>query len=164
MSDAEGAAVFIRAAEAADQQAIEAAVREARINPLGIHWPHFLVAVAAGGAGPGQIVAIGQIKHHPDGSRELASIAVAPAHQRSGLAAALIHELLRREPGELYLYCRESLGRYYARFGFVEIAGAGLPRSMRPLYRAGRLLGEIFAPFTGTGGRLIAMRRPAAAA
>ncbi len=41
--------VTIRPASAAHQPAIAAIIRAARINPLGLNWPRFLVAEESGG-------------------------------------------------------------------------------------------------------------------
>ncbi len=98
-------AFTIRPAAAEDETAIKALVRAANINPLGIHWQRFLVAEDGG-----RIAAIGQIKVHGDGSRELASIATVPDRQGEGIATAIIQALLssdaRESSGPLYLTCR----------------------------------------------------------
>ena len=147
--------VLIRAARPDDQAAIRRLIYEARINPLGIHWPNFLVAQAS----DGRNVGCGQIKVHSDGSRELASIAVTPAYQGKGLAAAIIHELLRREEGTLYLYCAPGLRSFYPRFGFAEVDAATLPPVLRRTLRAGQALTAPFAALMGTELGPIAMRR-----
>ncbi len=154
---------FVRAATAIDQDAIVARVREARLNPLGLHWSNFLLAeeIAPLGQGEtGRVVGVGQVKPHGDGSRELASIVVHADRRRDGIATALIRELLRREPGTIYLYCRTELTGFYTRFGFAEIPGAALPPSLRRAFRLGRLLTTLFAPLVGEQVRLVAMRRP----
>lgn len=151
--------LVLRAATAADQAAIKALVRRAGINPLAIHWPNFLVIKEINSpAGHGRLVAIGQVKPHRDGSRELASIAVEPDWQRAGLAALLIGELLRREPGTLYLYCAGTMPVYYRRFGFTEVPVRELPRSMRPPLYVGQALVALINLFGGHE-RLTAMRR-----
>jgi N-acetylglutamate synthase-like GNAT family acetyltransferase len=95
----------IRPATEADQPTIVRMIREARLNRMSLQWPNFVVA-EEGGA----IVGVGQVKAHGDGSRELASIAVAPARQGEGIGRALIEALLAREPGTLHLTCRRELG------------------------------------------------------
>src|SRR5438094_625508 len=76
--------LIIRPASAGDQYAITAIVRAARINPRNLDWQRFLLAQW------GQdIVGVGQVKPHADGSRELASIAVVPEWQGNGDRRAL---------------------------------------------------------------------------
>jgi N-acetylglutamate synthase-like GNAT family acetyltransferase len=152
------APVYLRAACAEDQAEIVALVRSAGINPLAIHWPHFLVVeeVRLPGA-VRRIVGIGQIKPHRDG-RELASIAVAPDRRSAGLAGLLIHELLRREQGVVFLYCGGEMPAYYRGFGFVEVGVGAMPPSMRPLLRVGQAL-VMLLRLAGRRERLTAMRR-----
>src|SRR5690348_16699724 len=94
--------VGIREATEADQATIRAIIREAQLNPMNLDWPRFLVAEDGG-----QVVGIGQVKPHSDGSRELASIAVIPSRQRGGIGRQLIRALLAREAGPLYLVCMD---------------------------------------------------------
>ena len=117
---------MLRPATQADQTVITHIVRAAHINPTGLAWNRFLVAVEEG-----QIVAVGQVKPHLDGSRELASIATEPAKQGQGLARQLIGALLARERGELYLMCRAPLVCFYERFGFRRAT----PAELSPMFR-----------------------------
>ncbi len=148
--------VAIRAATEGDAATIRAIVREAQINPLNLDWPRFLVAEEGG-----VIVAVGQVKPHGDGSRELASIAVIPSHRRQGLGGQIIRALLARESGPIYLTCGEGLEPYYARFGFRLVAPADLPTVIRRIIRIGRFLTSIAARLNRDQGQLIAMRREA---
>lgn len=104
----------LRSATDLDAPAIRVLVREAGINPFGLDWRRFILAVDTGG----RIIGCGQVKPHRDGSRELASIVVHPSWRLKGVARAIIEQLLADHPGTLYLTCRESLGEFYARFGF----------------------------------------------
>ena len=126
--------IIIRAAEAADQIPITHLVRGARLNPLHIAWPHFIVAEEVT---PIQRTLVGavQIRPHADGSRELASLVVTPSYQGQGLGAALIHAIFKRARFPLYLYCRGDLAPYYARFGFRAVSGGQLPPSLARHYR-----------------------------
>lgn len=126
--------IIIRAAEAADQRPITRLVRGARLNPLHLAWPHFIVAEEVT---PTQrtLVGAGQLRPHADGSRELASLVVLPAYRQRGLGGALIHALLVRAPFPLYLYCRGDLVPYYARFGFRLATAGELPPSLARDYR-----------------------------
>jgi len=128
--------IILRSATRADQPAITAVVRAARINPTGLDWKRFIVAVDAD-----TIVALGQVKPHRDGSRELASIATIPARQREGLSRQIIEALLARERGDLYLMCRAPLVAFYERFGFHRALPAELPPFFRLADKAARFWG-----------------------
>lgn len=118
----------LRSATQADAQAIRALIREVQINPTGLNWQRFIIAVDA----QGRLVGCGQVKHHRDSSLELASIAVTPGWRDRGVARSLIERLLIDHPGELYLTCRAQLGPFYERFGFRTIeASEMLPRLRR---------------------------------
>lgn len=146
--------LYLRAATQHDQQTIQRMIREAGINPLGLHWPRFLIAQEGE-----EIVGIGQVKVHSDGSRELASIAVIPARQRQGIATALIRELLRREDGVVYLYCRDTLETFYEPFGFRRVPGAQLPSALRRMYRLAEVSCVVVRALTGQPLYVFAMRR-----
>jgi N-acetylglutamate synthase-like GNAT family acetyltransferase len=100
------------------------------------------------------MVGCGQIKPHGDGSRELASIAVAPAWREQGVARSIIEHLMAGEPGPLYLTCRASLGRFYARFGFQAIEQAQMP----PYFRRVSRLVNAFKSIRLVGEDLLVMR------
>ncbi len=140
----------LRLARANDQATIESIIRSARINPMSLHWQHFTVAEE-----DGQIIGIGQIKTHGDGSRELASIAVIPAYQHRGVASAIIRELLARESGTLYLLCRASLAPFYGRFGFRRIEHD----EMSPYFRRMLWLGNLFQKLARSTVQIAVMKR-----
>ena len=126
--------ITIRPARPDEQATIKRIVRAARINPMNLDWRRFLVADE-----DGRIVAIGQVKPHGDGSRELASIATIPSHQRRGMAAQVIRALIAREQGELVLVCQATLEPFYARFGFRRIARDEMPSYFKRLSWAMRI-------------------------
>lgn len=137
--------LYLRAAVAADAPVIRRMVYAAGINPMSLHWHKFVVAEDALQA-KGAVVGIGQVKQHGDGSRELASIAVRPDLQGTGIGSAMIRALMARERGPLYLICREQLTGYYARFGFRTVT-AGLPPYMRRIRRLGRAVQRVARVF-----------------
>jgi amino-acid N-acetyltransferase len=112
----------IRPARAEDQFAITAIVRAARITPWDLDWRRFLLAQW----GP-DVIGVGQVKPHADGSRELASIAVVPEWQGQGVGSALVRALLARETGPLYLMCNAHNESYYWRFGFRRLGLDAMP-------------------------------------
>ena len=139
----------IRAAKAEDQATIRRIIRAANLNPMSLDWPNFLIAEDAG-----EVVGIGQVKTHRDGSRELASIAVVPARQGQGIGSAIVNALLDRHGGGvLHLTCQGKNEGYYARFGFRR-----LPRKEWPKYFA-RLLPLVNAVAWLGRTEIIVMRR-----
>jgi len=97
---------------------IRVLIHAVHINPTGLDWRRFLVAVSPDKT----ILGCGQIKPHFDGSRELASIAVKEDARGQGVARAIIQELLAREKTRpLYLMCRARLEPLYIKFGFCAI-------------------------------------------
>lgn len=132
---------LIRPAVREDAKVIRALIRAVRINPFGVDWERFLVAVDDGE----RLVGCGQVKAHRDGSRELASIAVVPDWRGKGVARALIEGLLSAHDPPLYLTCRDHLMGFYERFGFKVIQPADMPGYFRRIYRLVNLLGLISA-------------------
>lgn len=127
----------LQAATFAQQGEIKALVRAARINPLGLDWRRFVVALDENGA----IIGCGQIKPHRDGSWELASIAVASAWRGRGVARAIIERLLTASPRPLWLTCVSPLVPFYTRFGFREVINlAEMPTYFRWVSRLFRFL------------------------
>jgi N-acetylglutamate synthase-like GNAT family acetyltransferase len=128
--------ITYRAAAAADQKTINAIIREAEINPLGLKWSNFLVAV---NEASGDVIGTGQLKTHGDGSRELASIAVRPAYQQRGIASELVRRLIAQDAREsaapLYLLCASDMPAFYERFGFRRLERAEMPPYFRRLTR-----------------------------
>ena len=144
--------VTIRPATAADQDTIVRLIREAEINPIGLKWPNFLLAVDDA---TGAVVGTGQIKHHGDGSDELASIATVPAYQHRGIAHQIIEHLLAQHSGVLYLTCMDYLESLYQRFGFHTIG----PDEMTPYFKRITRLAKTFFVLSGTQHKLLVMKR-----
>lgn len=144
-------AIRIQAATPEHSSAIRKLVVESGINPTGLDWQRFLVALAP----DGEFVGCGQIKPHTDGSRELASIAVAPAWRGRGVAGELIEALLASQTSDLYLMCQSSLGSLYEKFGFRAIPQAQMPTYFR---RVSKLAG-VAANLRLVNETLLVMRR-----
>jgi len=115
---------------------IRSLIHEARINPVGLNWRRFLLAVTP----DGKVVGCAQIKPHYDGSSEFASLAVDPPHRGRGTARNLIEQLLKTSPHPIYLTCRSGLGPFYVRFGFRVADQNDLP----PYFRRLKRLADIF--------------------
>jgi len=129
-------------------------VKDARLNPMSLNWPNFVVAQEDGKFG-GDVVGIGQVKAHGDGSRELASIVVVPARQGSGIGSAVIRTLLASYPGVLHLTCRRELQGYYERFGFRRLDRAEYPPYFGRMIPLVNLIGRL------GGIQILVMRREA---
>lgn len=147
-----GGRVWLRRATAADQAAITALVRAARLNPFNLDWRRFVVAEEGG-----QVVGAGQVKPHKDGAREVASIVVAPEWQGRGIGGAVVETLIALEPPPLYLYCAEYNEGYYRRFGFRALTEAEMPGSLRKIHRVSNALLDAFNAVTGQHRRLVVM-------
>ena len=116
--------VRLRKATEKDASSIRVLIRRVQINPTGLDWRHFLVAVDD----QDRVIATGQVKPLRDGTRELASIATKPDYRNQGLASAIITQLLVQTPRPLYLVCLERMGSFYVRFGFRELTPQEMPR------------------------------------
>ena len=146
--------IYLRAATAEDQAAIRRIIRAARLNPMALDWPRFVVAESGG-----EVIGVGQIKVLGDGTRELASLAVLPAYQGDGVGSALAWTLISRTPGPLYLRCADHNERYYHRFGFVTLAAEQMPRSLRRVYQIVNALVGLYNRLTGGSERMLIMGR-----
>ncbi|HEX9615813.1 MAG TPA: GNAT family N-acetyltransferase [Anaerolineales bacterium] len=141
----------IRPAVAGDMDAIRWLVKTGRINPTGLDWRRFVVAISH----QGEVIGCGQIKPHRDGSQELASIVVHPDWRERGVARSLITHLCAAHPGDLYLMCRAELGPMYEKFGFRRLVPEEMPRYFQRISRLAGLL-EVLR---SEGVRLLVMKR-----
>ena len=114
----------IRPARETDAAQIRELIYRVGINPTGLDWRRFVVAVND----RDEMIGCGQLKPHGHEILELASIAVYPEHQGKGIARAIIQHLLQESPRPLYLMCQSSLGPFYEKFGFRTIAYDEMPR------------------------------------
>lgn len=121
----------IRRARRSDRTSIRKLVWRVGINPFGLRWQNFLVAVDS----RGQLVGCGQLKPHGRKTVELASIAVERERRGHGVARVLIEALLERGPRPLYLICLPKMSGLYARFGFVAVSSGPLPHHFRRIRR-----------------------------
>ena len=107
----------LRPATQQDEGAIKGLIHQVGINPLGLVWRHFVLAVDEND----RMIGCGQIKPHFDGTRELASIAVVEERRGQGIARAIIERLQAENAPPLYLTCRKALGPLYEKFGFQTL-------------------------------------------
>lgn len=147
--------IFLRAATAEDQATIRRMIRAARLNPFGLHWQRFVVAQS-----DDDVAGIGQVKILGDGTPELASLAVLPEYQNSGIGSCIVWTLIDRTPGPLYLRCAAHNEGYYQRFGYRTLAPAEMPRSLRRMYTAVNAVLPLMNLVLGSHERLLVMGRP----
>ena len=115
---------IIRPARESEDSQIKGLIHLTGINPMGLDWKRFVVAVNE----RNEMIGCGQLKPHGADILELASIAVYPEHQGRGVARAIIEHLLKDSPRPLYLMCETSLGTLYEKFGFRAISYEEMPR------------------------------------
>lgn len=126
------ASYIIRKATREDAAFIRRLIWRVGINPLGLDWQRFVVAVHEHGVRIG----CAQVKSHKDGSLELASVAVVPLYRHQGVAEMMIREILKNQNPPIYLTCRSSLVSFYERFGFTELLElATMPAYFRKVKR-----------------------------
>jgi N-acetylglutamate synthase-like GNAT family acetyltransferase len=140
----------LRPAREQDAAAIRALVHEVGINPLGLDWPRFLLAVNDAD----QMIGCGQLKPHGHGIMELASLAVLPAWQSKGVGSMIIRHLVASAPRPLYLMCRPGLGPFYEKFGFQSLELQEMPSYFRRMAR----LVEIYRHIAHTEDSVLVMK------
>ena len=126
----------LRPAQESESRQIKELIQLVGINPMGLDWKRFIVAVNE----RDEMIGCGQLKPHGTDILELASIAVYPEHQGRGVARAIIEYLLRDSPRPLYLMCESSLGPLYEKFGFRGISYEEMPRYFQRLSKLAGLV------------------------
>ena len=114
----------LRPARESESRQIKDLIQFVGINPMGLDWKRFIVAVNE----KDEMIGCGQLKPHGADILELASIAVYPEYQGRGVAQAVIETLVKDSPRPLYLMCESSLGSLYEKFGFRGITYDEMPR------------------------------------
>jgi amino-acid N-acetyltransferase len=137
----------LRPAVETDSAAIKDLIHRVGINPMGLDWRRFVVAVD----GSGKMRGCGQLKLHGKDIVELASIAVEPEERGKGVARAILEHLIAQAPRPLYLMCRSSLAPFYEKWNFRAVALSEMPPYFRRVVR----LASLFMP---KGESLLVMR------
>ena len=114
----------IRAAREAEARQIQDLIHLVGINPMGLDWKRFVVAVND----RDEMIGCGQLKPHGPDVIELASLAVYPEYQGKGVARSIMEYLLKGSQRPLYLMCESGLGSLYKKFGFRPIPYEEMPR------------------------------------
>jgi ribosomal protein S18 acetylase RimI-like enzyme len=142
---------IVRPATRDDFPAIRSLIHTVRINPFGLDWRRFLVAVTP----QDKLLGCGQIKLHGDGLREMASIAVQEQARGHGVAQAVIKALIVLEPQRpIYGMCRDRLKLLYMKFGSHSIGIDEMPPYFRRIFLIERFLHSNAKP----NDRLLVMR------
>jgi len=150
MSDTLTSTFSLRPATEDDSPAIKSLIWQVHINPTGLDWHHFTVAVNRAD----EMIACAQLKPVPGDLTELASLAVRRPYRQQGIARALIEYLLAEAPRPVYLTCRSSLGELYEKFGFQRVALEDMPKYYRRLHK----LATIFLDLTRRNETLFVMK------
>lgn len=130
----------LRPATASDAGKIRQIIIQVRINPTGLNWRRFIVAVDQRGT----IVGCGQVKSHAGELQELASLAVLPEWRGHGVARSIVEQLIQQYPGALYLTCRARLEPLYQKFGFQSLEVSQMPPFYRRLSKVAALFNRLF--------------------
>jgi N-acetylglutamate synthase-like GNAT family acetyltransferase len=128
--------INIRPAHETEDGQIRDLIHLVGINPMGLDWKRFVVAVNE----HDEIMGCGQLKPHGQKVLELASIAVYPEYQGKGVARAIIEHLLKDSPRPLYLMCESALGTLYEKFGFRAISYDEMPRYFQRMSKLAGLI------------------------
>lgn len=140
----------IRPAQESEANQIKNLIHEVGINPMGLDWKRFLVAVTA----EGLVVACGQLKPHGKDILELASIGTLLAYRNQGIASAIIIELLKTEVRPLYLMCVSHNAPLYEKFNFRAIEMDEMPKYFRRI----KQLVHVAEVFRKSGEDLVIMK------
>jgi N-acetylglutamate synthase-like GNAT family acetyltransferase len=128
--------VHVRSARETEASQIRDLIYLVGINPTGLDWKRFVVAVDEAD----EMIGCGQIKPRGQEVLELASIAVYPRHQSKGVARSIIEYLLKDSSRPLYLMCESALGPFYEKFGFQAISYEEMPRYFRRISKLAGLV------------------------
>jgi len=140
----------LRPARESEATQIKDLIHLVGINPMGLDWKRFVVAVND----RDEMIGCGQLKPHGENIIELASIAVHPDNRNQGCARVIIEHLIHSGSRPLYLTCISTLGPFYEKFGFHAIAPAEMPGYFR---RISRLANMMFT-FARPEERLLVMK------
>ena len=140
----------LRPARESEARQIKDLIHLVGINPMGLDWKRFVVAVND----REEILGIGQLKPHGAEVLELASIAVSPEHRGNGVARAIIEYLLKDSPRPLYLTCISTLEPLYQKFGFQTISYGEMPRYFQRISK----LANVFFTFANKDESLLVMK------
>ena len=127
----------LRPARESESAQIRELIHLTGINPMGLDWKRFIVAVNV----QDEMMGCGQLKPHGTDILELASITVYPEYRGKGIARMVIEHLLKNSPRPLYLTCVSTNEPLYRKFGFISMSYNEMPRYFQRLSKlAGALM------------------------
>ena len=132
--------ISLRPAAAADASTIRSMILREGLDPSTLDWRNFIVACDDAKGKGSEIVGMAQIKPYAD-CREFGSLAVKPSHRERGIGGMLIRALAAKEPGDVWLLCRDARVPYYAKFGFALMSHRDAPKTLQKKLRLARLFG-----------------------
>lgn len=121
----------IRPAQESEFAQIKELIHLVGINPTGLDWRRFLVAVD----NLGTVIGCGQVKPHGTDVLEMASIAVHPDFRGQGIARKIIELIMEQSPRPLYLMCIEHNGPMYEKFGFKTLDEPDMPKYFQRIHK-----------------------------
>mmetsp|Transcript_36941 Transcript_36941/g.59773 ORF Transcript_36941/g.59773 Transcript_36941/m.59773 type:complete len:218 (+) Transcript_36941:335-988(+) len=150
----------IRAARADDMSDIKKWISQEKMNPLGLNWRNFVVAMSDD---DGSIIGCAQIKtlleptfadgfFYLENNKELSSVFVRPEFRGRGVGTAMVQKLVEGPPAPvpLFLTCPSSGMKFYEQFGFSRIPEDD--KSIPFLLKAEVSLGKLASKFLGGKG------------
>ncbi len=140
----------LRPAREPEARQIRELIHLVGINPTGLDWRRFIVAVNE----RDEMIGCGQLKPHGADILELASLAVYPEYRGKGVARAIVEHLLANSPRPLYLMCASPLGAFYEKFGFRSLAYEEMP----PYFQRIAKLAGLLTSLARRGERLLVMK------
>jgi amino-acid N-acetyltransferase len=126
-----------------------------RLNPRAPDWRAFVIAEAGQ-----QPVGVAQVRRHPDGSRELATLVVVAEDRGRGIARRRIDTLLDDKTQPLFTLLDSRYAENFTPWGFQPIPATDLPDPLRRQLRLGQVVTAIGSLIRRQRIRLIVMRRP----
>ena len=150
---APGVETEVRPAVAGEEAAVRALMRGERVNPLGIDWRNFVVAVR-----DGAVVGCVQLRPAGPGAVEVGSLVVRADLRGGGLGGRLLEAALARVGGRraFIVVAAAPGGRGYERWGFRPVGLAAAPWTVRRNWLLGQA-GSVVALAHGMRPRRLAI-------
>ena len=157
----EAATVTLRPATAKDSGPIRRLIHaQPRMNPTGLDWRNFVVAVAPDGRLAGCV----QLRPSGPGTVELGSLVVDAAVRGHGIAGRLTAAILATTEDRVLVVTAARHARHYAPWGFQPIAALSAPGPVRFNYLVGQAASGLRLLQGYRPRRMAVLARPAGAA
>jgi N-acetylglutamate synthase-like GNAT family acetyltransferase len=151
--------LVIRPATAAEADPVRRLVRaQPRMNPTGLDWRNFVVAVRP----DRRVVGCVQLRPAGKGAVELGSLVVDAAERGKGLAARLVTAVLTRTEARVLVVTAAGRAHHYAPWGFRRIRPWAAPGPVRLNYLVGQAASGLRLLQGVRPRRMAVLERPAA--